>query len=118
MKKIAIGLVAAILGLALVACFISPFVAAQRLIRAARTGDVAGLEQTVDFPAFRASLKAELRIRKHQQAEISAVFASDDDVLSKACKSWHRTKPKPCGLHPDRRQKLEVLANPAVKLES
>ena len=57
MKKIAIGLVAAILGLALVACFISPFVAAQRLIRAARMGDVAGLEQTVDFPAFRASLK-------------------------------------------------------------
>lgn len=63
MKKIAIGLVAAILGLALVACFISPFVAAQRLIRAARTGDVAGLEQTVDFPALRASLKSELNAR-------------------------------------------------------
>jgi hypothetical protein len=63
MKKIAIGLVAAILGLAVVACFVSPFVAAQGLIRAARTGDVAGLEQSVDFPAFRTSLKAELNAR-------------------------------------------------------
>lgn len=63
MKKIAIGLVAAIAGLALVACFVSPFVAAQGLIRAARTGDAAGLERYVDFPAFRTSLKAELNAR-------------------------------------------------------
>ncbi|MFN6980466.1 MAG: DUF2939 domain-containing protein [Brevundimonas sp.] len=63
MKKIAIGLIAAILGLALIACFVSPFVAAQGLIRAARTGDAAGLERYVDFPAFRASLKAELNAR-------------------------------------------------------
>ncbi|KAK0360075.1 hypothetical protein LTR94_028727, partial [Friedmanniomyces endolithicus] len=63
MKKIAIGLCCAILGLALVACFASPFVAAQGLIRAARAGDVAGLERYVDFPAFRTSLKAELNAR-------------------------------------------------------
>lgn len=63
MKKIVIGGLAALVAAVLVACFVSPFVAAQALIRAARTGDQAGLERQVDFPAFRASLKTELNAR-------------------------------------------------------
>ena len=63
MRKIVIGGLAAAVTALLIACFVSPFVAAQALIRAARTGDQAGLERQVDFPAFRASLKAELNAR-------------------------------------------------------
>ncbi len=62
-RKLIIGAILAVVGLFLVAAFISPFVAAQSLIRAARTGDEAGLERHVDFPAFRASLKDELNAR-------------------------------------------------------
>jgi hypothetical protein len=63
LKKIVVGLLAAVAAGLLIACFVSPFVAAQGLIRAARTGDAAGLERRVDFPAFRASLKSELNAR-------------------------------------------------------
>jgi len=62
-RKPIIGLVAAVVAVLFVACFVSPFVAAQGLIRAARAGDQAGLERHVDFPAFRASLKDELNAR-------------------------------------------------------
>ena len=62
-RKIVTGaLIAAVVGLA-VALFVSPFIAAQALVRAARTGDAAGLERQVDFPAFRTSLKSELNAR-------------------------------------------------------
>ena len=62
-RRLITGLVVAVVGGFLVACFASPFVAAQGLIRAARAGDEAGLERHVDFPAFRASLKDELNAR-------------------------------------------------------
>ena len=62
-KKLLLGLVIAVVAGFLIACFVSPFVAAQGLIRAARAGDAAGLERRVDFPAFRESLKTELNAR-------------------------------------------------------
>lgn len=62
-KKLLTGLVIAVVAGFLIACFVSPFVAAQGLIRAARAGDAAGLERRVDFPAFRESLKTELNAR-------------------------------------------------------
>lgn len=62
-RKLIIGGILAVVGLFLLACFVSPFAAAQGLIRAARTGDEAGLERYVDFPAFRTSLKNELNAR-------------------------------------------------------
>jgi len=62
-RKILTGLLIAVVAGVVIALFVSPFVAAQALIRAARTGDAAGLERQVDFPAFRASLKSELNAR-------------------------------------------------------
>lgn len=62
-RKILIGLLAAVAAVVVVALFVSPFIAAQSLVRAARTGDAAGLERQVDFPAFRTSLKSELNAR-------------------------------------------------------
>ncbi|WP_428061121.1 DUF2939 domain-containing protein [Brevundimonas sp.] len=62
-RKIVIGaVIAGIVALA-VALFVSPFLAAQGIVRAARAGDAAALERQVDFPAFRASLKSELNAR-------------------------------------------------------
>lgn len=62
-RKFLIGLAVAVVAGFLIACFVSPFISAQALIRAARTGDQAGLERHVDFPAFRESLKTELNAR-------------------------------------------------------
>lgn len=62
-RKPIIGLAVAVVGALFVACFASPFFAAQGLIRAARAGDQAGLERHIDFPAFRDSLKDELNAR-------------------------------------------------------
>ena len=62
-RKIVTGTLIAVVVGVVVALFASPFIAAQALVRAARTGDAAGLEWQVDFPAFRASLKSELNAR-------------------------------------------------------
>lgn len=62
-RKIVAGLLIALAAGLLIACFVSPFVAAQGLIRAARAGDPAALERYVDFPALRVSLKRELNAR-------------------------------------------------------
>ena len=62
-RKFLIGLAVAVIAGILIACFVSPFISAQALIRAARTGDQPGLERHVDFPAFRESLKTELNAR-------------------------------------------------------
>ena len=56
------------LGGAAVAVFVlayaaSPLLAARSLVQAAKTGNEQALERQVDFPAFRASLKAELSDR-------------------------------------------------------
>jgi len=59
-KKLVVGLVAATLAAFIVAWAVAPIVAAQSLIRAAKAGDTAKLEQRVDFPSLRESLKAEL----------------------------------------------------------
>ncbi|WP_312735379.1 DUF2939 domain-containing protein [Brevundimonas sp.] len=57
------GAAIVVAGAVLIALFVSPFLAAQGLIRAARAGDAAQLERRVDFPAFRASLREELNAR-------------------------------------------------------
>jgi len=48
------------MSLGLVAYGASPLLAARSLVQAAKSGNEAGLERHVDFPAFRASLKDEL----------------------------------------------------------
>lgn len=58
---------------------ISPALAVQGIIGAARAGDAAGLERRVDFPAFRESLKDELNAR--MRAEIRADLSDEDDGL-------------------------------------
>lgn len=62
-RKIITGLLIAVAAGFLIVWAASPFLAAQALVRAARTGDEVGLERHVDFPAFRASLKDELNAR-------------------------------------------------------
>ena len=62
-RKIVVGVVIAGIVALAVALFVSPFLAAQGIVRAARAGDAAALERQVDFPAFRASLKSELNAR-------------------------------------------------------
>ncbi|MBF0664141.1 MAG: DUF2939 domain-containing protein [Brevundimonas sp.] len=59
-KKNVVGVVVAAVVAFAVAWAASPVLAAQALIRAARAGDADRLEQLVDFPALRQSLKDEL----------------------------------------------------------
>lgn len=59
-RKIIAGIVMATVAAFLLAWAISPILAAQALIRAAKAGDERGIEQRVDFPSLRASLKDEL----------------------------------------------------------
>lgn len=59
-KKIIAGVVLAAVAAFVLAWAISPILAAQALIRAAKAGDERGIEQRVDFPSLRASLKDEL----------------------------------------------------------
>ena len=62
-RKLLWAAVIALAGALLIALFVSPFLAAQGLIQAARAGDAVQLERRVDFPAFRASLRQELNAR-------------------------------------------------------
>lgn len=62
-RKAVLGVVAGVVILFLIAFFVSPIFAVRGLIEAAKTGDEARLEQLVDFPAFRISLKEELNAR-------------------------------------------------------
>lgn len=59
-KKLVVGLAVAAVAAFAVAWAAAPVLAAQSLIRAARAGDTDRLEQLVDFPALRQSLKDEL----------------------------------------------------------
>lgn len=59
-KKLLTGLVLAAVVLFAAAWGLAPIFAGQALIRAAKAGDAAKLEQLVDFPALRTSLKDEL----------------------------------------------------------
>lgn len=78
MKKLLIGLAAAaVVGLG-VAWAAAPVLAAQGLIRAARAGDARKLEQSVDFPALRQSLKEELN------AELVARMRRDPEMAESA----------------------------------
>lgn len=70
-KKTIVGVAAATLAIFAVAWAAAPIVAAQSLIRAAKAGDAARLEQLVDFPSLRDSLKVEL------EAEVLARVRSD-----------------------------------------
>ncbi|CAN5314513.1 DUF2939 domain-containing protein [soil metagenome] len=62
-RKALIAIVAVVVGLFLVAYFGTPFLAVQGLISAAKAGDEAALEQRVDFPALRQSMKNEMNAR-------------------------------------------------------
>jgi len=78
MKKLLIGLAAAaVVGLG-VAWAAAPVLAAQGLIRAARAGDSRKLEELVDFPALRQSLKEELN------AELVARMRRDPEMADSA----------------------------------
>ena len=59
-KKLAVGLTVAAVAVIVIAWAAAPVLAAQALIRAAKAGDVDRIEQLVDFPALRESLKDEL----------------------------------------------------------
>lgn len=62
-RKTILGLVAALVVVFLIAYFGSALLAVRGLVSAARAGDSPALEQRVDFPAFRESLKDELNAR-------------------------------------------------------
>lgn len=62
-RKPLIALVAVVIGAFLVAYFGSPLLAVRGLIEAAKAGDEAALEQRVDFPALRQSMKNEMNAR-------------------------------------------------------
>lgn len=64
----------------LVAYFASPLLAVRALVRAAETGDEAGLSRQVDFPAFRESLKGELNDRL--LAEMRQRLGQEDSALA------------------------------------
>jgi len=59
-KKLVVGLAAAAVAAFVIAWAAAPVFAAQALIRAAKAGDADRIEQLVDFPALRQSLKDEL----------------------------------------------------------
>ena len=59
-KKLAVGLTVAAVAVIVIAWAAAPVLAAQALIRAAKAGDADRIEQLVDFPALRESLKDEL----------------------------------------------------------
>ena len=60
MKKLVVGGVIAVVAAVAIAWAVAPILTAQSLIRAAKAGDEQRLEQLVDFPALRQSLKDEL----------------------------------------------------------
>jgi len=62
-RKPLIATVLAVVGLFLVAYFASPLLAVRGLMQAARAGDEAALEQRVEFPALRQSMKDEMNAR-------------------------------------------------------
>jgi hypothetical protein len=74
MKKLVVGLVIAALAAVAVAWAAAPILTAQALIRAAKAGDADKVEQLVDFPALRQSLKDELN------AELIARMRKDPRV--------------------------------------
>lgn len=59
-KKLVVGITVAAVAVFVIAWAASPVLAAQALIRAAKAGDAQRIEQLVDFPALRQSLKDEL----------------------------------------------------------
>ncbi|NJC41332.1 hypothetical protein GGQ87_001590 [Brevundimonas alba] len=70
-KKLVIGGVAAAIVVGVVAWAAAPILAAQALVRAAKAGDAHRIEQLVDFPSLRESLKDELN------AELAAQMRRD-----------------------------------------
>jgi hypothetical protein len=80
MKRKPVILLAAALGVFLIAYFASPFVAVQGLISAAKAGDEAALERKVDFPALRQSMKDEMNTRL--VAEMRQDLGDKDSALS------------------------------------
>ena len=73
-KSLIIGVAAGAVVLFAVAWAVAPVLAAQALIRAAKAGDERKLEQLVDFPSLRESLKSELN------AELMARMSRDPRV--------------------------------------
>jgi hypothetical protein len=63
MKRRNLIAAAVVFGLFLIVYFASPLLAVRGLISAAKAGDAAALEQRVDFPALRQSMKDEMNAR-------------------------------------------------------
>ncbi|HYC67429.1 DUF2939 domain-containing protein [Brevundimonas sp.] len=70
-KKLVVGLAAVAIVVLVAAWAAAPVLSAQALIRAAKAGDADRIEQLVDFPALRQSLKDELN------AELAAQMRRD-----------------------------------------
>jgi hypothetical protein len=66
-RKTQLVVLGGVIALFFAAYFASPLLAVRGLISAAKAGDEARLEQFVDFPAFRTSLKAELNAKLVEQ---------------------------------------------------
>ena len=66
-RKTQLAVLAGVLFLFFAAYFASPLLAVRGLVSAAKAGDEARLEQLVDFPAFRTSLKEELNTKLVEQ---------------------------------------------------
>lgn len=62
-RRTLIAAAAVVVGLFLIAYFASPLLAVRGLVSAAKSGDQAALEQRVDFPALRQSMKNEMNAR-------------------------------------------------------
>ena len=78
-RKPLIVLLVLVMGLFLAAYFASPLLAVRGLIAAAKAGDEAGLEQRVDFPALRQSMKNEMNARL--AAEMRRKLGDTDSAL-------------------------------------
>lgn len=79
-RRLFIGLFIGLVGVLILVLFVvTPALAVRNLIQAVETGDKAGIERGVDFPAFRESLKGELNTR--MRAELRDRFEEEDEGL-------------------------------------
>lgn len=78
--SVLIGVVVASVILILILFVVTPALAVQGIIGAARAGDATALEQRVDFPALRDSLKAEMNAR--MRAEVREELRGEDRGLA------------------------------------
>ena len=79
-RSVLIGVVVASVIVVLILFVVTPALAVQGIIAAAKAGDAASLERRVDFPALRDSLKEELNAR--MRAEVREELRGEDRGLA------------------------------------